>query len=197
MSELFSEFQHVKKRAFLETFVTLGSVTKATRVVGIDQSLPYIWNGNDPEFAEAYKRAQRLSAQHLVEEARRRAHEGIEEPVVYKGQISGHWVDSRGRRIPMDSSGNLLADDETLDNATFIPLTVPRVSDTLLIFLLKGLDPETFGDRSNVTLRGDKDAPLQLEGRMAGMTADQIRDMMDDLQEPLDEGEAAETDDSA
>lgn len=36
-------------------------------------------------------------------------------------------------------------------------------SDTLLIFLLKGLKPDKYRENKRVELAGDKDAPLQIE----------------------------------
>ncbi len=75
----------------------------------------------DPEYAAAFTEAQEEAADRLEEEARRRAVEGVDEPVFYKGKKCG---------------------------------AIRRYSDSLLIFLLKGVRPEKFKERSSTELSG-------------------------------------------
>jgi len=100
--------QHKKstQAAFLAAYRTCASVTKAAQAAGMDRSHHYVWLRDDDEYLVAFEAAKEQATQTLEDEAVRRAFEGIDDPIVWQGQICG---------------------------------TVKRYSDTLLIFLLKGL----------------------------------------------------------
>ena len=87
-----SEFQHIshiKKRAFLAAFAECGTVTHAAEIAGISRRMVQYWKKDDPEFAEAFRVAEEKAADRLEQEARRRAIEGVPEPVFYKGRKVG------------------------------------------------------------------------------------------------------------
>lgn len=71
------------------------------------------------------------SSDGLKLEARRRAVDGVDEPVIYQGELCGVWVSPRGKRVP-----------EGTKNARFVPLTIKRYSDGLLVRLLQAHCPE-------------------------------------------------------
>jgi hypothetical protein len=79
------------------------------------------WMQNDLEFAEAVDDARMEAASKLVEELRRRGHDGWEEPVFQRG-----------------------APVLNLDGT---PATIRRYSDKLLLALVKASLPEAFGDQ--------------------------------------------------
>lgn len=87
-----SEFQHIshmKKRAFLAAYAECGTVTHAAEIAGISRRMVQYWKKDDPEFAEAFRVAEEKAADRLEQEARRRAIEGVPQPVFYKGRKVG------------------------------------------------------------------------------------------------------------
>lgn len=111
------------KKRFLEVFAQSGNILRSAEAVGVNRNSVYEWLGRDEQFKAAYELAEQDALDLLVAEARRRAVEGVERPVYYKGE-----------RVDV----------------------LREYSDTLLIFLLKCLDRQRFGDKSEqeVTLRG-------------------------------------------
>ncbi len=107
----------VRKRAFLAAYSQCGSLTHAARAAKINRCTHYRWL-KDQEYSAAFGEAREEAADALEMEARRRAVEGIEEPVFYKGEVCG---------------------------------TIRKYSDTLLIFLLKGVRPEKYRERTEHT----------------------------------------------
>ncbi len=103
------------KKAFLEAFRRSGNITLAARCVRVSRRSHYRWLSRDSGYGQAFEIARVEAADLLEDEARRRAVEGVEEPVGwYKGEPGG---------------------------------VVRRYSDTLLIFLMKALMPEVYGNR--------------------------------------------------
>lgn len=84
----------------------------------------------DGEFAATVDAIIAITNESLVMEAQRRA-TGYEEPIVYQGKIQWHYVDGKGRPCEPDAKG-----------AHLVPATVTKVSDNLLMFLIKGRMPE-------------------------------------------------------
>jgi hypothetical protein len=81
--------QRKKQRAFLTAYATCGVISRAAEAAGIARQTHYDWMNNDPEYVEAFKQAEEEAAESLEAEARRRALEGWEEPVYYKGRVVG------------------------------------------------------------------------------------------------------------
>lgn len=116
------------REAFLSNLAELGNVRDACRAAGIGRSTAYEWR-QDITFAGAWDAALEEAADALEGEARRRAVEGVEEPIYHRGEVVGH---------------------------------VQRYSDTLLIFLLKGLRPERFNVEGFVRLAEHKILTVEL-----------------------------------
>ncbi len=80
--------------AFLAALRTCGNVFRAAKMVGIHEDMPYHWRRNDEQFAVAMEKAreegEEVLAYQLLDEARRRGLEGIEEPHFYQGRMVGH-----------------------------------------------------------------------------------------------------------
>lgn len=125
------------QRAFLAAYEQCGSVLHAARACGLDRCMHYDWiKETGPEgdhYRRRFKEAKAFAADALEVEARRRAYEGVNEPVIYKGQLAGIWVNKKGERVPEGSKG-----------AKFIPLTVKKFSDLLLTVLLNANKPNKF-----------------------------------------------------
>ena len=80
-----------KRRVFLGVLAKTGRVAEASRACGYtDTSTLTAFRRNDEEFAEAWDDALLDAAHVLEEEIWRRAHDGIMEPVFYKGKVTGH-----------------------------------------------------------------------------------------------------------
>lgn len=87
---MFDEIQHGKKRAFLAAFAETGNITRAAEAAEIDRTSHYVWLKDDAEYAAAFEDAREASVDALEAEARRRAVEGVAEPVGwYQGKPGG------------------------------------------------------------------------------------------------------------
>jgi hypothetical protein len=117
-----------KKRAarwqptFLASFRTTGNISRSAEAAGISRSTVWKHREKDPEFDRQYNEALDDAVDTLEAEAWRRAAEGIERTKVV--------------RTGTDDDGN----------PVFSHFPERHYSDTLLIFLLKGLRPERYRD---------------------------------------------------
>lgn len=103
-----------KRRVFLQVLAQTGRVAEAARACGYtDTSTLTAYRRNDEEFAEEWDDALLDAAHVLEEEVWRRAHDGILEPIYYKGKVAGYKT---------------------------------NYSDTLAMFILRGLKPGTYRD---------------------------------------------------
>ncbi|MDG9966943.1 terminase [Achromobacter mucicolens] len=64
-------------------------MTKSAAAVGASRSVVYEWRMADEEFAKAWDQAIRVATLGLEDEARRRAQDGVDEPVFYLGAECG------------------------------------------------------------------------------------------------------------
>lgn len=128
------------QRGFLAALKDTGNVRLACEAVGVNRKTAYRRRASDQSFANLWEEAIDEAADLLEAEAVRRARVGVEEPVVYQGEIQGMWIDPKsGKTVTQDTPG-----------AVLVPTTVTRYSDTLLIFLLKGARPEKYRERFEV-----------------------------------------------
>lgn len=74
---------------FIEVFRRTGNVTAAADAAGVTRATPYRWREADPAFAAAWAEAEESATDALEAEARRRAVDGWDEPVFYKGEARG------------------------------------------------------------------------------------------------------------
>lgn len=76
-------------RAFLAMLSETGNISDACRKARIDRSAAYKRRAADQSFAEKWDDALDAAADVLEAEARRRAHDGVLEPVFYQGYEVG------------------------------------------------------------------------------------------------------------
>lgn len=76
------------KKAFLSAFAECGNVTEAAKLAGVDRTRHYDWL-KDPAYAERFADAEAQAIDGLEKEARRRAIEGTDKPVFYRGGECG------------------------------------------------------------------------------------------------------------
>jgi hypothetical protein len=72
---------------FLEHLAKTANVSASARAAGFDRSTAYAHRQADPEFAAQWDDALEQSLDDLEGEARRRAYEGVAEPVVSMGRV--------------------------------------------------------------------------------------------------------------
>ncbi len=78
-----------RRQAFLAALEKGLSVTGAAAAAGINRTLAYKWREALPDFAAAWDEAVQEAADLLEDEALRRAMEGVEKPVFWRGQQIG------------------------------------------------------------------------------------------------------------
>ena len=78
-----------KQSKFLEAFRDSGTLAGAARSTGASTSSHYRWLQDDAEYAAQFEEANQQATDDLEQEARRRALDGVEEPVFYKGEKVG------------------------------------------------------------------------------------------------------------
>jgi len=77
------------QKAFLTTLELTGSVTRAAEAGHVSRVTVYEHRRNNESFAKLWDEAIDHAADTLEDEAKRRAFEGVEEPVFHRGQICG------------------------------------------------------------------------------------------------------------
>lgn len=75
---------------FIAKLTSSGNVSAAAREAGISRRAAYDRRDDDPAFAAAWSDALEEATDALEEEARRRAVEGTEKPLLYKGEVVGY-----------------------------------------------------------------------------------------------------------
>ena len=150
---------------FLAALARGSSVVESAAAAGISTTTAYTLRKADADFAEAWRIALEDSADVLETEARRRAIDGIEEPVVYQGQLTPVWErDETGRMVfdvvdlpePITIGGKEVTTERAPRQARNADgslkwLTVRKPSDSLLALLLKGRRKDVFADRTELT----------------------------------------------
>lgn len=80
---------HPRKRAFIAAYAETGTIVQAAEIAGIDRQTHYDWSASDPDYVKACQDAYIQSGERLEQEARRRAVQGVQKPVFYKGEKCG------------------------------------------------------------------------------------------------------------
>lgn len=85
----FAKVRHAKKRAFLAAFAKTGVILHAAAAAGCDRHMHAYWLRRDATYREAFRIAQEESIERMELEARRRAVNGVDEPVFQGGKQVG------------------------------------------------------------------------------------------------------------
>jgi hypothetical protein len=160
----------------LQALAETGSVINAVRVAGTSRTRVYELRKIDPSFAAAWAEAEDIAVDQLEDEARRRAAEGVPEPLV--------------------SAGRLVRDDNGQ------PIIVRRYSDSLLMALIKA-HRASRRERSKpfpLVLQSAADAPHAIasiaagaaEGRITPVDADDLLRFVETYLKALDALSAAQ-----
>ena len=161
---------------FLDALRASGVVSRAAAAAGVSTALVYGRRKTDADFAHAWDMAVEDATDSLEAEARRRALEGIEEPVVYQGQLTPI--------LERDKDGQPIIDPDTgrarqlvIDG---VPqwLTVNKKSDALLQFLLKGLRARYSTERTELTGKDGSPLPPQVIVATGVPRANDVSDLL-------------------
>lgn len=155
---------------FLDALSAGATIGEAATEAGVDRTTVYHWKERDAEFAKAWDDSLEEGTERLEREALRRAMVGIEEPVIYQGQLTPVWEtnpDGTPRLVEVEEIGDSgvpvkVRKPVQARNPDGSPkyLTVNRPSDTLMIFLLKARRPNTYRERGAVELSAPGGKPL-------------------------------------
>lgn len=160
---------------FLLGLSTTGIVSKACVSAGISNAAVYALRKRDADFAAAWDDALEQAWDVQEAEAHRRAVVGVEEPVVYQGQLTPLWERDEAGQIIHDTVMRSVfneATKEVVETAVQVPrqeldehgrprwLTVRKYSDPLLIALLKANRKKFSTDRMELT--GANGGPVQM-----------------------------------
>ncbi len=124
-------------KRFLRCLAEYPSILDATKRAKISRTAMYKERDRNPEFAAAWDVARRQGNDVLEQVAVQRATVGVPEPIIYQGKIQKY---KNGKTV-----------------------YVPRLSDILLIFLMKASDPARYRDVSTVELTGKNGGPIEVK----------------------------------
>lgn len=122
-------------------------VQHACDVVGIQRSTAYRARLADEDLAKAWDEAMEAGIDRAEHEAFRRAVQGVEEPVVYKGELTPVWEYNEDGEILRRAVKRVVAGEEVTEmvpvqarnpDGTLRWLTIRKPSDALLSLVLKG-----------------------------------------------------------
>jgi hypothetical protein len=154
--------------AFLKSFALCGSITRAAKAAGVDRSQHYEWLKSREGYREEFAEAMSQAAAVLEDEAVERATKGVYEPCVWQGQFV----------FPTKSVIDKKTGEERKITGK-IPFGVWKKSDTLLMFLLKGLKPERYRDRVTAEVSGPEGGPIPLEDkRLRTLNDDELTQLL-------------------
>ena len=83
---LFPEITSPQKKAFLASYAHNGRITKSGIAAQVNWRNHYNWLRDDPIYVQAFEVAKSMAGDFLEDEALRRAVEGIQKPIFYKGE---------------------------------------------------------------------------------------------------------------
>jgi len=135
---------------FLQHLKTSCNMAESCRAVGVSYSTMQAFKAKDGDFQAAVDEALEESYDYLEAEARRRAFHGVEEPVVYQGQLTPIFERNPDGSVRVDEdTGHPVQARDQYGNVRY--LTVRKYSDGLAQFLLKGYRRSKFGDKQEIT----------------------------------------------
>lgn len=142
---------------FLDHLKTSMNMAESARSVGVPYNTVMGLKQRDADFEAACDEALEEACDHLEAEMRRRAFQGVEEPVVYQGSMTPMFERNADGSIVVDEeTGNPVQARDQYGQLRW--LTVRKYSDSLAMFLMKGYRRRKFGDKQEIT--GANGGPL-------------------------------------
>ncbi len=130
--------QRIRAQAqFLDAYERTANILQASEQAEIDRTLVYYWQEHDEQFLFAFNIADKAANARIEAEIRRRAIEGVVEPIISQGQPVYEYepdLDEEGNQ-KLDSKGKPIYKRGPM-------MMIRKYSDTLLIFYAKKRMPE-------------------------------------------------------
>lgn len=140
-------------KGFLAALAQTGNIRQSCEVAGVGRTTVYTLRDEDMSFANEWEQALDESADLLEQEARRRAEQGVRRLKFHNGQLI---------TLPaVDADGAPLLDKD--NRPIMVPYVEHEYSDTLMIFLLKGIRPEKYRERQQVEHTGKGGGPIEID----------------------------------
>lgn len=79
--------QKRRQAAFLEAYKQCATITHAAQISKIVRQTHYDWIAKDNEYQKAFAEAEVAATDALLQECRRRAIQGVTEPILYRGKV--------------------------------------------------------------------------------------------------------------
>lgn len=134
-------------KAFLSALAQTGNIRQSCESAETGRTTAYALRDTDETFAADWAAALEESADLLEQEARRRAEQGIQRLKFHNGAvIMVQAISPDG--VPLVTTDN---------QPVMVPYVEHEYSDTLMIFLLKGIRPEKYRERADVRHSGKID----------------------------------------
>jgi hypothetical protein len=156
---------NAKKRAFLTAYAKRGTVLGAATATKIARRSHYEWLREDAEYAAAFETANEEFIEALEASVIESATNGIEEPVIYQGQLCFEPLRDAKGEIKRDAAGK--------PKYSKTPLTIRKRSDVAAFFMLKAKRPNVYREHSSVEVTGSLDIVTRLNAgrdRLAKLT---------------------------
>lgn len=94
------------KMVFLRAYARHGVISDGTLAAGITYRTFYRWQKDDEVFNEDCKTALAMANDLMEREARRRAIDGFERPIIYQGEVTGEYTDYSDSLLTTLMKGN-------------------------------------------------------------------------------------------
>lgn len=94
------------KMVFCRAYAQRGIIREGTTAAGISRKTYQRWRKEDEAFNEACNEAKQMATDLLEAEAHRRAVDGFERPVIYKGEVTDTYKDYSDSLLTMLMKGN-------------------------------------------------------------------------------------------
>lgn len=148
---------------FLSSLTDTCNVSASARAAGISTTSVYALRKTDADFAAAWDQAIEDSTDALEAEARRRAVQGVQEPIVYQGQLTPVWARDEAGQVLLEvynDAGDTRPVQQVDANGRPVWLTITKHSDSLLALLLRGRRKVFATERTELTGADGKDLPI-------------------------------------
>ncbi len=164
------DLNELARLVFLTALSEGATIGEAAHEARINRVTAYRWKESDAEFAAAWDECLEEGTELLEREAVRRAVHGVEEPVIYQGQLTPIYEHNPDGTLKMvetrerNAKGRMVTVHKPVQavdadgNPRF--LTVRKPSDTLMIFMLKSRRPNTYRERGSIEHTGPGGKPL-------------------------------------
>ena len=93
LMSLFAGVESRRKKRWLAAFLCTGEIKETARIAGLSWPSHYNWLRDDQAYAQAFEIAKRITRDSAEDEVHRRAFRGFAKPVIYKGEITGTYLE--------------------------------------------------------------------------------------------------------